>query len=85
MSSSSHKRAWETPVATVLSIRSTANLVGFGGDTFMKGDNLGRNAVTPTAPLADVGARPIPAPSDARATGAEERTWDAPVVTTLTI
>ena len=86
MSTSSHKRAWEAPVATVLSIRSTANLMGYGPDTFMKGDNLGRNGVDPTAPLVDGGALPNPSRSVAvKAPGADQRTWDAPAVTTLAI
>jgi hypothetical protein len=81
MSSSGHKRVWEAPVAIALSIRSTASLVGFGPDNFQKGDNLGRPGVDRTAPLADVGALPIPSRSES--VKADERTWDAPAVTTL--
>jgi hypothetical protein len=82
MSPCSHKRVWEAPAATALSVRSTASLTGFGPDNFNKGDNLGRPGVDRTAPLADVGALPIARTETVKA-AVDQRSWDAPVVTTL--
>ena len=86
MSSFSHSRAWEAPVATALSIRCTANLMGKSGDNFMKESFLSPNAVVPTAPKVEAGALPIPAHAET-ATGSEadQRTWEGPIVTTLII
>jgi hypothetical protein len=86
MSSSGNKRAWVAPVATALSIRSTAGTVGPGADNFMKVDPYHRQGIAPTAPLADVGALPIPSQSETvRAGDTDQRTWEGPVVTTLVI
>ena len=86
MSSCSYKRAWEAPVATVLSIRFTAGSAGPGPDNFMRFDYSHRPNVAPTAPLADVGALPVPSHIEtAKAGDAEQRTWEGPAVTTLVI
>ncbi len=86
MSSFSHKRAWETPVAIALSIRSTASGAGPGPDNFLRTDMFNRPGIAPTAPLADVGALPVPALTvTAKLGDADHRTWEGPVVTTLVI
>ena len=83
MSSCNQTRAWEAPVATALSIRSTANQAGSGGDTFLRLDNLGRNAVAPAAPISEVNS--VAPVRTETATGSDQRTWEGPVVTSRTI
>jgi hypothetical protein len=86
MSASTHKRVWEAPVATALSIRSTANLTGYGPDNYLRGDNLGGPRIDRTAPLADVGALPVPSRSESvKAPAADQRNWDAPAVAALSL
>ena len=82
----SHKCAWDTPIATILSIRSTANGVGYYPDIFTKGDMVGRPDVAPPAPLADAGTCPIPSGSQTVMSAKQDwRAWSAPVVSTLPI
>ena len=84
MASVGHKRAWEVPVAITLSIRGTAGTAGPGTDYFMRLGFYNRAGVAPTAPLADVGALPVP--SETAKTGeTDRRTWERPAVTTFVI
>jgi hypothetical protein len=87
MSSCSHsKRVWEAPVATILSVRSTAALTGGGSDNFSRYDIIHRPGLSPAAPLVDVGALPVASRTEsAKAPETDQRSWQAPVVTTLTI
>ncbi len=86
MSSFSHKRAWEAPVAIRLPIRSTAGTIGSGADNFMRVDPYHRPGVAPTAPLADVGAVPVrPRPEAATTADADQHAWESPTVTTSVI
>ncbi len=82
-SASQFKRAWEAPVSTALSIRSTAGTVGPGGDNFMKHAVYGERATPPAAPA--MGSSPDPTGGQTIATGEPERTWESPIVKALPI
>jgi hypothetical protein len=75
---SNNTRAWEAPVATALSIRSTASLSGGGPDNFLRGDNYGRPQ-SPAAPAVQI----TPAVPRAETPSQDQQGWEAPVVTTL--
>ncbi len=81
----SNKRTWVAPLATALSIRSTAGGVGPGPDNFLKFDYSHRPGGAPAAPLADVGVRPISSQFETVKTDSAEWTWESPAVTTLVI
>jgi hypothetical protein len=84
MTSTGHKRAWRAPTAITLAVRNTAGLIGPGGDNFLKTSPYGGLAERPTAPSADTGDHPVPPQSaTGNAAGADERAWDAPLVTAL--
>lgn len=86
MSPSGHRRLWEPPVATALSIRGTAGLTGAGSDNFARQDIFHRPGIFPTAQMTDVGALPIPVRTEtAKGSEADLRTWEAPVVTTVSL
>ena len=70
-------------VAIVLSIRSTAGTAGPGTDYFMRLGFYGPG-VAPTAPLADVGALPVPSET-AKAGETDQQTWEGPAITALVI
>jgi hypothetical protein len=84
MSSVNHKRVWDAPVATALSIRSTAATMGPGSDVFLLRDFAYGPSASPIAPLAEVGALPVPSET-VKAGETDQRTWEGPAVTTLAI
>jgi hypothetical protein len=61
-------------------------MTGGGSDNYARYDIIHRPGLSPAAPLVDVGALPI-APRNETAKGSEtdQRSWQAPVVTTLSI
>ena len=77
--------AWEAPVVTALPICSTAALTGGGSDNFARHDIIYRPGMTPSAPLVDIGAAPVPARSEGKAQMSDQRSWEIPVVTTVSI
>ncbi len=85
MSSCYNKRAWEAPVATALSICATANMTGGGPDTFLRQDISHRPGLAPTAPMADVGALAIPAHNATAKSEQDQRTWETPAVTSVSL
>jgi hypothetical protein len=81
---SSCKRVWDRPLVINLSVRKTAATVGPGADTFLKMDVYGRPGLTPTAPLVDVGARPMPVQA-MTSVEPDRREWQTPLMSTLSV
>jgi hypothetical protein len=85
-SSNQFRRVWEAPAATALSVRGTAALSGGGSDNYARYDIIHRPGLTPAAPLVDVGALPVPSRGEAAASReTDARSWQAPLLTTLSI
>ena len=83
MKSEAGKRAWEAPVATMLSIRRTAQTGGRGSDNYQQHDVFGGKELTPAAPTIDKASRRAVAHTSVVAS--DQQAWEAPAVTTLPI
>jgi hypothetical protein len=83
MKSEAGKRAWEAPVATMLSIRLTAQTGGRGADNYQQHDVFGGKELTPAVPTIDKASRRAVAHTSVVAS--DQQAWEAPAVTTLPI
>jgi hypothetical protein len=81
MKSEAGKRGWEAPVATMLSIRLTANAGGSGGDNYNQANVFGGKELTPAVPTIDKASQRTVARTSVVAS--DQEAWEAPAVTTL--